>query len=451
MTIKRPREEDPHNNDNNNNKNKYKKSNKDDDENDDDDESENDKNIRELIDKLFSLPDQTIVINQGDNDEQEEEEQEEEDKCNNPLCNHKTYEEDASEPEISNIAEIKDIDDLIRLGKTYHCKKNTVYYGLDLKILCNLILPLSELRDMIGLKDIKVHIVDQILFFMRGYNKKDKCNECTECAFNLPCTNNVPDMFHTAITGPPGVGKTKFGKILCKIYKECKLLSKGHFRLVLATDLISKWIGDTRIKTQKIIEDCQGGTMFIDEAYGLGQKEGPNTMSKECIDTINQNLSEKRDWLCIIAGYKDVLNECFFAMNEGLSRRFPFRYDINGYNAEELMQIFLLKLRQESWETDFMVNNDDDDNTRIEKEKKRDELLKYFKVHEKNFPNYGGDIETLLLNCKIIHCKKIALNKSTKDDYNDKILNLDDIISGLNMFNSFREEKNNNPPPTMYI
>ena len=49
--------------------------------------------------------------------------------------------------------------------------------------------------------------------------------------------------------------------------------------------------------------------------------------AKECIDTITSYLSENRgDFVCIIAGYKNDLERCFFKYNNGLERRFPWKY-----------------------------------------------------------------------------------------------------------------------------
>ena len=74
-----------------------------------------------------------------------------------------------------------------------------------------------------------------------------------------------------------------------------------------------------------LINKSLGGVLFIDEAYSLGNSEGRDSFSKECIDTINQNLTEKKNQLLvIIAGYQEALDTCFFNYNEGLRRRFPF-------------------------------------------------------------------------------------------------------------------------------
>merc|ERR1711991_1200935 len=110
---------------------------------------------------------------------------------------------------------------------------------------------------------------------------------------------NNDDMLHTVITGPPGVGKTELGRILGHIYKGMGVLKKGHLKIVKRSDLIGKYLGHTAAKTQDVIDECSGGVMFIDEAYSLCNKEGRDSFSKECIDTLNQNLTERRDFLCI--------------------------------------------------------------------------------------------------------------------------------------------------------
>ena len=405
-------------------------------------------------------------------------------RCNNPLCDHKTFEEDPSDVVTLNITKINNIGDLIRLGKIYHCKKNRDYHGLNLRILCNLVPPLTELQNMVGLGTVKTQIVNQILFFLRGYNKNTRCNACIDCSYNLPCAKNIDDMLHTIITGPPGVGKTQLGKILCKVYKEAGILSKGHFNLVSRSDFIAKYLGQTAIKTQKLIDKCAGGVMFIDEAYSLGHSEGRDSFSKECLDTLNQNLSEKRDLLCIVAGYKDALDNCFFSMNDGLARRFTFRYDITGYNPKELMEIFLLKLSQGAWGTEFKILEGDSEKTKNHKKKEAEKLEQFFKDNKSEFPNYGGDIETLFLNCKIAHCRKVPLIASPTPiallpppialvpqkrlrnsleladtvmlpSFNNRILSIEDIEEGFKMYTSFRKyddaRRGRSPPPHMYI
>ena len=64
----------------------------------------------------------------------------------------------------------------------------------------------------------------------------------------------------------------------------------------------------------------------------------------------------KNDFICIVAGYKDEVNKCFFAFNQGLNSRFPIRFNIEGYNAKELFEIFRLKVHESKWSLDSNIS-----------------------------------------------------------------------------------------------
>ena len=235
---------------------------------------------------------------------------------------------------------------------------------------------------------------------------------------------------HTVIYGPPGTGKTEMAKIIGQIFSKLGILKKGTFKKVTRSDLIAGYLGQTAIKTRDVINECLGGVLFIDEAYALGNSELRDSFSKECIDTLNQNLSERRDFLCIIAGYEEQLEECFFKYNEGLRRRFTFRYDLVPYKFTELMQIFEKKINLIEWSLSYKINDTDDDNIKESKEKIKANISELFKKNQKKFPNYGGDIETLILNCKIVHTRRCTF----KDGEMRRCLSFEDIQNGINMF-----------------
>lgn len=344
-------------------------------------------------------------------DDDSSENSEEEINCPNPNCNHEPVGkgENIIMPQIN---KIETIDDIIYLGSFFHCKKNTHYYQINLKILYNLIAPLTELKNMIGMKNVKESIVNQIVFFLQNID-----------------TSENKDMLHTVITGSPGCGKTELGKILGKVYKAMGILKHGKLNIVSRADLIGQYLGHTAIKTKKVIENSIGGVLFIDEAYSLGNPEGRDSFSKEAIDTLNQYLSERRDFLCIIAGYKDALETCFFKYNEGLKRRFTFRYNIDTYTPEELKEIFFLKIKNENWKLDCTVLPDDTPNIIMTKHTIEQNILNFFINNITNFPNFGGDIETLFLNCKIHHSRRVLFL-----DQNQKILTMQDIMKGFESY-----------------
>jgi SpoVK/Ycf46/Vps4 family AAA+-type ATPase len=237
-------------------------------------------------------------------------------------------------------------------------------------------------------------------------------------------------MLHTVIQGPPGVGKTLLGRLLGEIYYNLGVIKgnkdkkkrkkagdsneKFAFKIVKRSDLIGKYLGHTAAKTQQAIDEAEGGVLFIDEAYSLGNPEGRDSFSKECIDTINQNLSEnKGKFLCIIAGYKESLDKCFFAYNEGLRRRFSFVYTIEPYIAKELREIFIKMVRDIKWD---IVSETDIG-------------LDFFEKNHSCFKFYGGDMETLLFNCKLEHSKRTFGTAEPK-----KKFNREDLDNGFKVF-----------------
>ncbi|MCJ7637505.1 MAG: hypothetical protein MUO21_08460 [Nitrososphaeraceae archaeon] len=152
---------------------------------------------------------------------------------------------------------------------------------------------------------------------------------------------------------------------------------------------------------------------------------------------MNQNMSEKRDFLVIIAGYADALDKSFFSMNEGLKRRFTFRYDITEYTATELLEIFLLKIKNDGWKTEFELHETDIPSEREAKEKARLCVVKFFESNMKYFPHYGGDIESFLLNCKVVHGRRVVF----LDQIHKKVLTVGDIEEGLGKFIEHRKYK----------
>lgn len=313
---------------------------------------------------------------------------------------------------------IESIEDLIDLGKMYRPYRK---YNIDLKKINNIIEPLNNLKTMIGLNEIKHTLINQIIYFLQDFHKDE--------------------MLHTVIQGPPGVGKTMLAKIIGEIYHKLNVFSSensGDCKFVIArrSDLIGEYLGTTAKKTQDVINKCQGGVLLIDEAYSLGNNEGRDSYSKECIDTLNQNLSEnKNNFMCIIAGYKDALEKNFFNYNQGLSRRFPFVYTLENYNARELTSILCHIFEKEKWRC-----ND-----------KSSDIFRLIEKHIKDFDYMAGDMETLALITKLEHSKRVLfLHKSFK-----KSITFKDVENGMVKFilqkKTKHEENNDKVLSHMYL
>ena len=130
---------------------------------------------------------------------------------------------------IKNIFEnINSIEDIINLREY----GNKIHHDAKLVKLINIIPPLEKLNNMIGLEDIKSQIFDHILFFIQNLS--------------------FDEMYHTVISGPPGVGKTELGKILGSIYLGLDILRNDTFRIVKRSELVGKYLGHTaRLRLKK--------------------------------------------------------------------------------------------------------------------------------------------------------------------------------------------------------
>lgn len=270
-------------------------------------------------------------------------------------------------------------------------------YSVDPRKLMRLVRPIEMLNSMIGMKGVKKSVYNFVSHFLQN--------------------NHSTSMLNTAIYGKPGVGKTDLGKILCMIYSALEIVPSERFKLVRASDLIGKYVGETRQKTKKILDEAEGGVLFIDEAYSLMSGAGDRySFGKECIDTLNQELSEnRRKLVCIIAGYEQEIQKAFFGSNPGLERRFPFRYTLKDYTDEQMKDIMIRMIRLENIMIDTSVDDQD---------------IKILFKDRKYFGNSGGDIENLLTKCKFAN----NIRSLGKHPMIRNVLTLADFEEGLRLF-----------------
>ena len=276
--------------------------------------------------------------------------------------------------------------------------------------LIDILEPLENLNNLIGLSQLKTQLLDQLIYFVQG--------------------NNDNIMLHTVIEGPPGTGKTTIANLMAEIYSGLGILKKNKLNIIKRENLIGQFLGETTIKTMETLEYCKNGVMLIDEAYSLGSVDNRDSYAKEAIDCINQYLTEYANKLiCIIAGYKEELNECFFSQNKGLRRRFPWTFTIENFTKEELTQIFINKINKtEEYEFDKSID------------------YKYIesKINKEYFSGNAGDIENIISRIKIINSR---INFCKEHNY---ILTKEIIDEAFDKFYDTRKSNINKVPFMMY-
>jgi hypothetical protein len=342
--------------------------------------------------------------------------------------------------------EIKNIKDLIKLCDNYKLAVN-VEYNINMQALHKIRNDLVDLNDMIGMKNLKENIVDQLLYYLQNLHVPNVAQSVGSGGGGGG--GGGGDFLHTVIYGSPGTGKTEVAKIIGRIYSKLGVIKSGgsssaiyvppkkksssgsgssgsssssKFKKVTRADLVAGYLGQTALKTKDAIKDSLGGVLFIDEAYALGNTEKRDSFSKECIDTLCEALSDhKDDLMVIIAGYEKDLNECFFAYNDGLDSRFTWRFKIDDYTPEDLRDIFIKKVREFGWSIH--------ENEEIKAE--------WFEKQMKYFKYYGRDMETLFSKTKIAHSRRVFCkpeNVKTK-------ITMKDLENGFEMYTNNTEVK----------
>ncbi len=314
---------------------------------------------------------------------------------------------------------LNNINDIINLKN--HPKKFNFIANDKFNKLYNIIPALEELQNIIGMDNVKEKIFRSICYFLHNINELCSSTLCNE-------------MNHIMIMGPPGVGKTTIAKIMGNIYLRLGFLENDNFITATRSDLVAKYLGQTAEKTQKVIDSALGGVLFIDEVYSLGNKEGRDSFAKECIDTINLNMSRTdRPWLLIVGGYKEDIEESFLAYNKGLERRFTVKLEIKGYDENELFDILKSFILQEKWELEENAITIND-----------------IKENKDNFKYYGGDMRKLFQLAKENYCVRSMKTSLTLNGIHKK-LSKDDFNKSIEQFKNNSKKTENTSHLMMYI
>lgn len=196
--------------------------------------------------------------------------------------------------------------------------------------------PYEELNSLIGLSSVKEEIQSLANFIRLNQKRKEQGLTTTSISY------------HCVFTGNPGTGKTIVARLLASIFRDLGILHKGHLIETDRSGLVAEFVGQTAVKTNKIIDSALDGVLFIDEAYTLAQG-GPQDYGHEAITTLLKRMEDDRKRLVVIlAGYGEEMRS-FIDSNPGLRSRFNRYINFPDYSAEELLKIFELYLKKQQY------------------------------------------------------------------------------------------------------
>ncbi len=203
--------------------------------------------------------------------------------------------------------------------------------------------PTAELDTLIGLESVKKDVTSLSNFIKMKQMREAK-------GLKAPSIS-----YHCVFTGNPGTGKTTVARILASIFKELGILKRGHLVETDRSGLVAEYVGQTAVKTNKIIDSALDGVLFIDEAYTL--VGGQNDYGMEAIATLLKRMEDDRDRLIVIlAGYPDEMED-FISSNPGLRSRFNRYIFFPDYSATELHEIFQFSVSK----NEYVITADADD------------------------------------------------------------------------------------------
>ena len=198
--------------------------------------------------------------------------------------------------------------------------------------------PYKELDDLIGLGEVKKEVRSLANFVKLQKQREAKGLKTAKVSY------------HLVFYGSPGTGKTTVARIIGRIYKDLGVLKKGHTVETDRSGLVAKYLGQTALKTDTVVQHAIHGVLFIDEAYALVPEDGNGQdYGQEAISTLLKRMEDYRDSLVvIIAGYKNEMQR-FIDSNPGLQSRFNRYIDFPDYTADELTRIFKMYMKKNQY------------------------------------------------------------------------------------------------------
>lgn len=229
-----------------------------------------------------------------------------------------------------------------------------------------------------------------------------------------------PDVFSSQfnnmiVMGPSGCGKTKLAMIIGESLSICGILIRNKFSYITKGDVTTAYVNESGKLMRKALIESLESVIFIDEAYDLSSSKFNKDHSDEAITEIINFLDKYIGLnIVILAGYEDRIKRDLMTMNEGLDRRFPHKFVLTNYSAEDLTSILVGQLESRN------MTIDKDIHVMIYSLIKRIDVMGMFDKQAGDILNICGNISS-------------SFYSSSWDRISD-CLDRDSVIDGINRY-----------------
>jgi hypothetical protein len=162
-----------------------------------------------------------------------------------------------------------------------------------------------------------------------------------------------PRLFRTRLLnfmllGGAGTGKTTLARAIARVLAGVGLFVAGEVVEAGRAELVGQYEGQTVARTRSfLVANLDNGVIFIDEAYAVTPwADGkPEAYGDEAATALLGFMTQYIGLYCIcVAGYETPMMRYFLGTNEGLSRRFPYKFALRDMSPDDLIVVFKRKL-----------------------------------------------------------------------------------------------------------
>jgi hypothetical protein len=146
------------------------------------------------------------------------------------------------------------------------------------------------------------------------------------------------------LMGSAGTGKTLIAECIGDVFAKAGMFVGNRLIQAGRAELVGQYEGQTVARTRNFLtSNLDNGVIFIDEAYAITpwQDGKPEGYGSEAATAMVEFMTRYPGLYCIItAGYEKEMTRYFLPTNEGLSRRFPYKFVLHDMTANGMVTVF---------------------------------------------------------------------------------------------------------------